>query len=331
MTDCTVPLIDRYLERYIQGTLPESDARRFEEHYFDCPACLAQVEALQAVAQQLGSQPQQRRRAPIPWPVRIAVPAAIAAGLVLAFIGYHPQHNLVQQASVADLHDGNLTLSLDKAGQLHGADGLPQKEHDALQAALATGRLETSLPLELAASKAETLLGDSTAAPPFKVISPMDRVVSDDRPTFAWESMAGSSGYRVRVYAEGYRKIAESPVLHELSWRCPVALTRGENYTWTVTASSATGEVRVPAPPQPEAVFQVMASGPATDIESALRGPANGHLLLAVLYAKAGALDEARTELNLLEKENPNSPIVGQLKASLDQATPSPIKTKAAQ
>jgi len=49
------------------------------------------------------------------------------------------------------------------------------------------------------------------------------------------------------------------------------------------------------------------------------------------LYAKAGAVDEARTELDLLEKENPNSPIVAQLKASLDQATPSPIRTKAAQ
>jgi predicted Zn-dependent protease len=74
-----------------------------------------------------------------------------------------------------------------------------------------------------------------------------------------------------------------------------------------------------------------MAAGPAAGIKSAMRGPANGHLLLAVLYAKAGAVDEARTELDLLEKENPNSPIVDELKASLDQATPSPMRTKAAQ
>jgi predicted Zn-dependent protease len=74
-----------------------------------------------------------------------------------------------------------------------------------------------------------------------------------------------------------------------------------------------------------------MASGPAADIESARRGPANGHLLLAVLYAKAGAVDEARAELDLLAAENPNSPVVKELRASLDQATPSPIKTKAAQ
>jgi len=331
MTDCTVTLIDRCLERYIQGTLPDSEARTFEEHYFDCPACLAQVEALQAVAHELGSQPQKLRRAPIPWPVRVAVPAAIAAGLVLAFVGYHSSQKPVQQASAAQLRDGNLTLSLDKTGQLHGAEGLPEKERGALQAALTTGRLEADLPSNLVASKAETMLGDPAATPLFKVSSPVDRVVSDDRPTFKWESMRGASGYRVRVYAGGYRKVAESPVLHDLSWQSPVALARGENYTWTVTASSSTGEVRTPAPPQPEAVFQVMGSGPATDIESALRGPANDHLLLAVLYAKAGAVDEARAELDRLAAENPNSPVIAQMKASLDQATPSPIKTKAAQ
>jgi len=331
MTDCTVPLIDRCLEKYIQGTLPESEARTFEEHYFDCPACLAQVEALQAVAHQLGSQPQKVRRAPIPWPVRVAVPVAIAAGLVLAFVGYHSSNKPVQQANAGELRDGNLKLSLDKGGQLQGADGLPAKDHDALQAALATGNLEANVPSDLAAGKAETMLGDSSAAPLFKVASPVDRVVSDDRPTFTWESMAGASGYRVRVYAAGYRKVAESPELHELSWQAPVALARGENYTWTVTASTPKGEVRTPAPPQPEAVFKVMASGPAADIESARRGPANGHFLLAVLYAKAGAVDEARAELDLLAAENPNSPVVKELRASLDQATPSPIKTKAAQ
>jgi len=331
MTDCTATLIDRCLERYIQGTLPEAEARRFEEHYFDCPACLAQVEALQAVAQQLGSQPQKPRRAVIPWPVRVALPAAIAAGLVIAFFGFHPSKKPAEQANGAELHDGNLRLSLDKAGQLRGADGLAQEDRDALQAALTTGRLEADLPSNLVASKAETMLGDTAAAPKFKVMSPVDRVVSDDRPIFSWESMAGASGYRVRVYAGGYTKVAESPVLHGLSWHCPVALARGQNYTWTVTASGPAGEVRTPAPPQPEAVFQVMAAGPAAGIESAMRGPANDHLLLAVLYAKAGALDEARTELDLLEKENPRSPIVAELKASLDQATPSPMRTKAAQ
>jgi hypothetical protein len=74
-----------------------------------------------------------------------------------------------------------------------------------------------------------------------------------------------------------------------------------------------------------------MASGPAAEIENVLRGPANGHLLLAVLYAKAGDVEEARTELERLGAENPNSPIVAELKSSLDQAVPSPIKTKAAQ
>jgi hypothetical protein len=52
MTNCIGLPAERSLEQYLQGTLPELEARAFEDHYFDCPVCLAQVEALQAVAAQ---------------------------------------------------------------------------------------------------------------------------------------------------------------------------------------------------------------------------------------------------------------------------------------
>jgi anti-sigma factor RsiW len=92
MTHCTGTLADRYLEQYIQGALPELEAQEFEEHYFDCPTCLAQVEALQAVALKLGSHPRRASRKPIPWPVRMAVPAAIAATLILGFFALRGLH-----------------------------------------------------------------------------------------------------------------------------------------------------------------------------------------------------------------------------------------------
>jgi hypothetical protein len=99
MTDCTGTLTDRYLEGYIQGTLPEHEAQEFEEHYFDCPACLAQVEALQAVAHKLGSQP---RKAPprklIPWPVRAGALGAIAAALLISYLNFHVKRPIPQAA-----------------------------------------------------------------------------------------------------------------------------------------------------------------------------------------------------------------------------------------
>ncbi len=96
MTDCTGTLTDRCLERYVQGTLPEHEAQEFEEHYFECPACLAQVEALQAVALKLGSQSRKARKAPIPWPIRVAALTAIAAMLVVGFLIFRVKRPLPQ-------------------------------------------------------------------------------------------------------------------------------------------------------------------------------------------------------------------------------------------
>jgi hypothetical protein len=92
MTQCTEALIDEYLERYIQGTLPEREAQKFEEHFFDCPECLAQVEALQAVTLKLGSQPRKTAKTPIPWPIRAGALAAMAAMLILGIWGLRDMH-----------------------------------------------------------------------------------------------------------------------------------------------------------------------------------------------------------------------------------------------
>jgi hypothetical protein len=87
MTPCTGTPAEQYLERYIQGDLPEFEAQRFEEHYFGCSVCLAQLEALQTVALKLGSQPRAAAVRVISWPIRAAAFGAIAALLVLGFIG----------------------------------------------------------------------------------------------------------------------------------------------------------------------------------------------------------------------------------------------------
>ena len=96
MTNCTRKPAEEYVESYLQGTLAEVEAQKFEEHFFDCPVCLAHVEALQAAMHTLRNQPRNPPKAPIPWPIRIAAIGAIAALLFLGFLGYsarrrHPQ------------------------------------------------------------------------------------------------------------------------------------------------------------------------------------------------------------------------------------------------
>ncbi|MGA9671851.1 MAG: tetratricopeptide repeat protein [Terracidiphilus sp.] len=108
MSDCTGSLATRYLEQYIQGVLPEPEARKFEEHYFDCPSCLAQVEALQAVTLKLGGQPRKILKKPIHWPVRASVLATLAAMLIIGFFGfrvlYRPATPAVAKGPVHPAH-----------------------------------------------------------------------------------------------------------------------------------------------------------------------------------------------------------------------------------
>jgi hypothetical protein len=77
MSGCIGAPADKWLERYVEGTLPEEESQAFELHYFDCPVCLGQVEAIQAVREQLRLHP-----APLPERAKILAWPALTWGLV---------------------------------------------------------------------------------------------------------------------------------------------------------------------------------------------------------------------------------------------------------
>jgi len=66
-------------ERYLAGTLPEAELTAFEEHYFECDACLARLEAAQGLAAAL--------REPQPARGGHRAALAIAASLLVAATG----------------------------------------------------------------------------------------------------------------------------------------------------------------------------------------------------------------------------------------------------
>jgi hypothetical protein len=101
MTNCNGTLADRCLERYIQGNLPEREAREFEEHFFDCPECLAQVQAMEAVTAGLARHPVKIAKAPIPWPTRAGALVAIAAMLLVGILSYRSFQPKAAQPAVA--------------------------------------------------------------------------------------------------------------------------------------------------------------------------------------------------------------------------------------
>jgi hypothetical protein len=264
--------------------------------------------------------------------------ALAATILVIAIAGVYWRYSPRQEIGanvVASLRDGDAQLTLNSSGQLQGAKALSAEQQDLLKAALMSGRLPSGLPPEFAGQKTETMLGAPEAAASFNVLSPVNRVSMDDRPTFQWEVLAGATAYRVAIYGTDYQKVAESPVLHQTKWQAPVALPRGSLYTWTVTANGPNGAIHSPAPPQPEAMFKVISADQAAALAQAAQEHAGDPLLMAALYARAGAVDEAQAQIDKLAGQNPNSVLVAQLKASLAASSraqaPSPIKTNAAQ
>jgi hypothetical protein len=148
--------------------------------------------------------------------------------------------------------------------------------------------------------------------PGFALVSPVATAVLSDRPRFTWKPLAGATAYRVAVFARGFHKVAESVSLQSTEWAPSAPLERGQTYAWQVTSRMGVGEdaptVRAPALTDPEAKFQVVGAVEAAELESAQREHASAHLLLGILYARAGILDLAEHELAAHVAANPQDP-----------------------
>jgi anti-sigma factor RsiW len=325
------------LLRLAEGQTASAEASR---HVTSCRACAAEVAELRQFAAELAARPRSMRKdsiAPpsrvVPWRINPTWYGLAAAMILLAVgIGYWRMAGSSHPAvdTVASLRNGDEQLTVDRNGEFHGASDVTGDLRNQMKATMTTGRLEVSLPASFSRLHTETMLGAPEKAASFRVLTPVSCVAIGDRPAFAWEAMAGATSYRVMIYDVGYQKIAESPTLHEAKWQPSTALPRGTTYTWTVTAGGPAGSVREPAPPQPEAAFRVMKADEAALLQQEARRYAGDPLLLAVLYARAGAMPEAQAQLDRLAEENPGSRLVDELRASLAQA-PSPTKTNAAQ
>ena len=86
MNDCIGAPAHEWLERYVDGTLPEQEKQQFEDHYFDCPVCLGELQAVQAAQEQLRRHPVNvapPRARIFSWPVMVTF-GAMAATLAIA-------------------------------------------------------------------------------------------------------------------------------------------------------------------------------------------------------------------------------------------------------
>jgi hypothetical protein len=140
-------------------------------------------------------------------------------------------------------------------------------------------------------------LRGASARPAHSGLKPAGAVVAEDRPTFRWGPIARAIGYRVLLF-QGSKQVMTSEMLAETFWQPPHALDRGTTYEWQLIARLPKREIAVPAPPAPPALFHVLSRTALDDIEAARRAHPGDRLLLGVLYAEAGVVDRAESELH---------------------------------
>src|SRR5215207_9796784 len=213
--------------------------------------------------------------------------------------------------------EGGGRVNVDGGGIGNGLASLSPTDRRAVERALQTQRVEAPALLASVSGGAETLRGGGGQGVSFPVLSPVGTAVITDRPTFRWRPLSGASSYVVSVYDRNFRKVAASAPQAGTEWTVAQPLTRGQVYSWHVSASREGQEVTSPEQPAPEAKFVVLDGAKAEELSRAGQVYQGSHLTMGTLYARAGLLDEAERELQTALRENPGSKVALKLLLSV--------------
>jgi anti-sigma factor RsiW len=97
------------------------------------------------------------------------------------------------------------------------------------------------------------------------------------------------------------------------------ALGQGTRYSWQIHMRRGGAEITIPAPPAPEARFRILEEDERAEVARARGRWGDSHLIMGVVYASAGLLDEADQELGLASSQNPDSQPLAALRARVEQ------------
>ena len=213
----------------------------------------------------------------------------------------------IEQPIVA-INDGGQQVGISSTGELTGYDSLAPTYRVLVKDALMRGKIAVANTSDLKGS-AGALMGDAGDIGTFRLNGPIGKVVDTTSPALSWQAVPNAESYTVEIYDQNFSKVASSGELKATSWQ-PV-LKRGKVYTWQVTAVAEGKTFKAPTRPAPDARFRVLDEKSSAEIASLKR--TGSHLLLGTMYAKAGLIDDAVREFELLAKANPGSELAKKL------------------
>ncbi len=325
---------DDELAAHVDGILDPLKAESLASHLEECAACAADARDLQS----LRAGGEATSAAPIGRPaVRVARALAVAAGLAAATVTgvwllwrersgiERPPARLSVGEPTAEsprmvLHDASGVIVQRVDGQWTGWPPQPSAVDEAVHRVLVSQALEIPADV-LDLRRTHSNLRSASAGSPSFLLTPVGVVVEEDRPALRWRSMPGARHYVVTVSNERGGALVKSPPLSTTEW-APPPLSRGKTYLWEVTAHTASGATTAPQPPAPEARFRVLDRASLEALREARRSPSRSHLVLGVVYARAGLLEDAERELQALATLNPNASLPDRLLADLRRRRP---------
>ena len=313
-----IPPDDVEIAAYVDGTLDEVSREIFETRLADDPALQAEVDGLRELRATLPGT-SGRRFARVSWP---AVWLAAAATLVAATGA--ALWLTASRSSPVRLHDSGGLVVMHNDGALEGFGHLPADLEARVREALRTGYLPRPPGVDRLRVEDRPLMSGETDRATFRVTRPVGTFVRSDRTAFQWVSVATASGYQVSVYDEHLNPVVESPMLAAPRWTPPGPLPRNVLLLWQVEATTPSGRVLAPSPPDPQARFQILSDGETRALQSRLDSAGDSHVARAVILAEAGVIDEARDEIRALKAQNPDARVIDELLASLDEIAVTP-------
>lgn len=281
------------LERVRRGAASAEETEAVGQHVAQCEECagmagraLSVAESVAAFRAAFAEEPEPRRSFGV---LKTVVPLAAAAAIAAVVLLIPRETERPRPVTPAP----RVTATVPNPPTLTPARNA---EWDAL---LAETRRTGVLPFPAEIRKladADRFRGDPSEGAAEEVeMWPVATAVAEQQPELRWPAKQGATSI-VTVSSRG-EEIARSGELAAARWRVPVALRRGRMYTWQVRIEGGEEPVVLPAPPAPPAIFRVLSAREHEELLRARAEAAGDRLLLGVLYARAGLVEEARREL----------------------------------
>jgi hypothetical protein len=232
------------------------------------------------------------------------------------------------ERDVVAVTDGKNQLRLKSNGSLTGLPPAFSSYRSAAERALKENKLQKpDMLLALLESDSGGPRGQQIESGSFRLLNPKSSVLMDSPGEFRWEKVAHAVHYTIEVFESDDKdsKVATKSSITETSWKPDGSLPRGVPLKWQVTAFDAMGTKIAFAPSPTPARFFILPKSETERLRHLAEHYSHNSFSLAVAYAHAGLVENARKELDkrLQKSKDPaEQTILSNLQTSLDNLNP---------